>query len=115
VRNKRNLEFVFRDVNELNNYQPTAVFVFGKPGCEYCSIAKNLLVEQGIDFTYFEIEGENVTVEGLVEFSDSGWTERLPSIWFPGEDRALQGAAVKTQLMTRIERYQARQAVVNNP
>lgn len=99
----------------MNDYKPIVVTVFAKPGCEYCSIAKKLLIEQGVDFTVFDVEGPNVTVEGLMEFSDSGWTERLPSIWFPGEHRALQGAAVKTQLMTRIERYQERQAVINNP
>lgn len=95
----------------MNDYKPTVVTVFGKPGCAYCSIAQELLIEIGIDFVYYVVEGPNVTVEGLMEFSDSGWTERLPSIWFPGEERALQGAAVKTQLMTRIERYQARQAL----
>jgi hypothetical protein len=99
----------------MNDYKPPVVTVFGKPGCGYCAIAQELLIEQGVDFTYYSIEGPDVTVEGLMEFSDSGWTERLPSVWFPGEERALQGAAVKTQLITRIERYRARQAVVNNP
>lgn len=93
-----------------NTYTPEKVTVFGKPDCEFCTFATDTLTDSGIEFVYYSVEGPATTVDGIAAFAESGWTDRLPAVWFPGLTRPVVGAAVKLHLIHVIERYRTKLA-----
>lgn len=42
------------------------IFIYGSPDCHYCTDAKNLLIENKIDFIFYDIDNDKVALNEML-------------------------------------------------
>ena len=51
---------------ELVNKTKKVILIYGSPDCHYCTDAKNLLIENKIDFIFYDIDTDKVALNEML-------------------------------------------------
>lgn len=60
------------------------IIIYGRPNCSFCTKAKELCEQRGINYTY-HVVGEDITVESLTEMAGQP-VRTVPQIFRCGND-----------------------------